>query len=273
MRYLSRWFSGAVDVPRHATAVANGALVGVALLYGAIAGGHVPQVVQASATVVGFGIRDLSLSGQRETSEMAIAAALELDSWSSLIGYDVEAARQRLEALPWIASASVRKAYPGGLVVTVVERTPVAVWQHDNDLSLIDGKGKVITDLADPRFAALPLVIGVGADAAAGEILPLVQAAPQLASRVTAHIRIAERRWDLRLDNGVTVRLPEAGAGEALAELERLEAEGGLLERDIAAVDLRIADRIGFELTPSGAAARAQTVKDAIAAEKKGRHT
>lgn len=272
-RFLGRWFSGNVEVPRHAVAVANGGMLAVALLYGAIAGGHMPVVVQASSSAVGFALRDLSISGHKETSEIEIAGALGLDGWTSLIGYDAGAARARLESLPWIAGAAVRKVYPAGLAIDVTERQATAIWQHDDELTLIDGTGKPIAEFADPRFAGLPLVIGTGANAAVGELLPALASQPDIASRVKAHIRIGERRWDLRLDNGVTVRLPETGIEDAMAELARLEQENGVLERDIAAIDLRLADRVAFELTPKGAEVRAQAVKDAIIAEKKARRT
>lgn len=272
-RYLGRWFTGNVDLPRNAGAIANGGFLGLALLYGALAGGHGPAVVQASTAMLGFSIRDLSIVGQHETSEAEIAAALGLGSWTSLIGFDVEAARESLQTLPWVETATVRKAYPSGLDIALVERKAVAIWQHGDELSLIDATGKTIAAFDNDRFSGLPLVIGAGAERAAGDLLPLLAANSAISGRVIAHIRVGERRWDLRLDNGVTVRLPETKAGEALATLAQLDEENGVLDRDIDAVDLRLADRVAFELTDSGAAARAEAVKDAIAVEKKRRRT
>lgn len=272
-RYLHRWFSGAITPPPHSTAIANAGLIALALLYGTVAGGHLPTVVQATTTAAGFAIRDLSISGHREATEMQIADALQLNDWTSLVGYDADAARQRIEALPWIKSASVRKAYPSALLVEVAEKKAAAIWQHDNDLTLVDTEGHAITEFADARFQGLPLLIGTGANTTAAPLLAALEAEPGIEPRVKSHILVGGRRWDLRLDNGVTVKLPEAGIAEALAALADLEARDQVLERDIVAVDLRIPDRIAFELTAAGAAARAQTVKDEIAAEKKGRRT
>ncbi|MBK8457126.1 MAG: cell division protein FtsQ/DivIB [Phyllobacteriaceae bacterium] len=273
VRYLGRWFSGNVNPPRHAAALANGGLIAAALFYGVFAGGHAPTVVQASAAAVGFSIRDLAISGQNRTTEDEVAKALGLNSWTSLIGFDAEAARASLESLPWVASATVRKSYPSGLDIALVERRAAAIWQRDDALTLIDEEGKEIAEFDDPRFSGLPLVIGVGAERAARDFLPLIGGRRAIADRVVAHILIGERRWDLRLDNGVTVRLPEEAVGEALDTLARLETESGVLARDIDAIDLRLPDRVAFELTDSGAAARAEAVKIMIDAEKKRRRT
>lgn len=272
-RHLGRWFSGNVDPPRHATAIANAGLIAASLIYGAFAGGHAPTVVQASASAIGFSIRDLSLSGQVQTTEADIAAALGLTEWTSLVGFDVEAARVQLEKLPWVKAATVRKAYPSALAIALTERRAVAIWQHGDDLSLIDDHGETIAEFSDPRFAGLPLVTGAGAAAAVNALLPALAGNESIARRVIAHIRVGERRWDLRLDNGVTIRLPENGVEEALATLDGLAAEGDVFNRDVAAIDLRLKDRVAIELTKAGATARAEAVKAAIAAEKKARRT
>lgn len=273
VRLIERFVTGAVDVPKHATATANLTLLGLALAYGIWAGGHVPTVVDATAKAAGFGVREAVIRGNNRTSEEAIAAAAGLGDAPALVGFDADGARQRIAALPWVQSASVRKVYPGQLVIDVSERTPAAVWQHDGDLTLVDREGIAIASFDDPDLVSLPLVIGVGANEAAGEALDLMAAEPGLGSRAKAFLRVGERRWDVIFDNGVTARLPEAGATEAFIELARLEDENGVLARDILAIDLRVGDRIAFQLSADGAKARAEAVKNAIAAQKKGRRT
>ncbi|RWF13933.1 MAG: cell division protein FtsQ, partial [Mesorhizobium sp.] len=79
---------------------------------------------------------------------------------------------------------------------------------------------------------------------------------PELAARVKGYIRVGERRWDLKLENGITVKLPEDGEDQALAELVKLDRDNGLLTRDIAAVDMRLSDRLVVELSPEAATQR-----------------
>jgi cell division protein FtsQ len=103
----------------------------------------------------------------------------------------------------------------------------------------------------DPaRFAELPLVVGKGAETQVGALLALIATQPNLKLRVKAAVRVGERRWNLRLDNGVEVRLPEEGAEAALGELVRLDREQEILARDIKAIDLRFPDRFIVKLPP-----------------------
>ena len=108
----------------------------------------------------------------------------------------------------------------------------------------------------------LPLVIGVGAAEAAEAFIAKIKNHPELASRVKGYMRVAERRWDVRLENGVTVKFPEAGEDQAIDELAAMDRDAGLLSRDIAAVDMRFAGRLVVQLTPEAAVARTATMSE-----------
>ena len=71
------------------------------------------------------------------------------------------------------------------------------------------------------------------------------------------------------LDNGIEVRLPESDAAAALTALVRLDRDNKILTRDIAAIDLRLPDRVTVQLSDEAAAARAEALK-AKAPKKKG---
>jgi cell division protein FtsQ len=163
---------------------------------------------------------------------------------------DVDEARARLEALPWVKSAAVRRVWPNRIHVHIVERRPVALWQLEGAVAVVDSAGEPIAGEDPARFAQLPLVVGKGAERSVGALLALIATQPNLKSRVKAAVRVGERRWNLRLANGVEVRLPEEGAEAALAELVRLDREENVLARDIKAIDLRFPDRFIVKLPP-----------------------
>jgi cell division protein FtsQ len=146
--------------------------------------------------------------------------------------------------------------YPDTLEIRIEEREPFAVWQHGSELTIISEKGDPIAPLQGGRHALLPLVVGPDAPNGAADFIALVRDFPEIASRVKGYVEVADRRWDLRLDNGVTIKLPEEGADVALADLMRMEKENAVLGRDIVSVDLRIADRVVVQLTPEAAEAR-----------------
>lgn len=249
VRFLVSLAAGRIYIPRHVGTVATGLFLGATGLYGMSIGGHSQGFAQASTTAIGFAIEDVKVSGNRETSEIDILERLGLDGTTSLVALDVKDARQKLSDLPWVQDVSVRKVYPGTIEITLREREAFAIWQHGNDLSLIEKNGSVIAPLRDNKFSALPLFVGRDAETAAADFAAEFDNWPEIKSRVKAYIRVAGRRWDLRLDSGIVVKLPEHNVPRAMDMLATLDAEQGILERDIAAVDLRLEDRTTVRLT------------------------
>lgn len=251
-RFAVRLFQGNINVPRYAGTIGMLGFLGATGIYGMVLGGHSENMVKATASTLGFAIEDVKVVGNNETSDIDILGQLELDGETSLVGLSAEAARQAIAKLPWVESAEVRKVYPGTLLVSLEERKAFAVWQNGQELSLIDSAGDTIVPFRPGRYNALPLVVGEGAEKRVKGFVDEVAAYPALASKVRAYIRVADRRWDILLENGVRIMLPENEPMRALAEVEKMDSEKQLLSRDIAAVDLRLDDRVTVQLTPSG---------------------
>lgn len=261
VRFLVSLAAGRINIPRHAGSIATVAFIGATGLYGMSLGGHSQDFAQASTTAIGFAIEDVKVSGNRETSEIDILERLGLDGTTSLVALDVKEARQKLTELPWVEDASVRKVYPGTIEIALKEREAFAIWQHGTDLSLIEKNGSVIAPLRDNKFSSLPLFVGRDAETAAASFADEFDSWPELKSRVKAYIRVAGRRWDLRLDNGIVVKLPEHNVPRAMDMLASLDASEQLLERDIAAVDLRLEDRTTVQLTEGALERRNKAVE------------
>jgi cell division protein FtsQ len=255
-------------VPRFTGAVAALLFLGAAAVYGIVKGEHGPAIfsaikdtADAGANAMGMRIATVSLSGQRQVSREEIFAAAGVTDHSSLLFLDVADARAKLEAIPWIAEATVRKLYPGRLQITVTEREPFALWQQQGKIKVIAADGTVLAEKVEPRLASLSFVVGNGAAVRARDFLAVLDKYPAIRDQVRASIYVAERRWNLRLKNGVDVRLPEADIEGALATLVRLDREKSLLSRDITAVDLRLADRLTVRLSDAVAQAREEAIK------------
>lgn len=270
-RMLSRLGHGDVSAPPFAATILSALLLASSAVYGASIGGQLPSAVQAVTARTGFAIDQLHVAGHRETSEIDIIDRLELDGWTSLVGFDASAARERIAQLPWVSDVSVRKVYPDALEVKVDERKPFAVWQHGKSLSVVEESGNVIAEFSGGRLAALPLLVGMGAARDGVDFVNRVRGYPQIASRVKGYIRVAERRWDLRLDNGITVRLPENDEANAIADLIALDRDTGILARDIVAIDMRFPDRLVVQLTPEAVERREASLKEHDKAVKAAR--
>ena len=263
-RFLSRMWAGEVTAPRHAMTALSAVLIGSFSFYGAAVGGHLPSIVQGVTARTGFAVNEIRVSGNSETSEIDIFDRVGLDGWTSLVGFDPEEARTRIAGLPWVEAASVRKIYPSTLEVKVEEKAPFAIWQQGSRLSLIERDGSEIAPLSGSRHLALPLVVGRGAAAHAASFVQKVSAYPELAERVRGYVRVSERRWDLRLNNGVTVKLPEDGVDLAIADLLQMDRTQGILSRDVEVVDMRFDDRLVVKLSVDAASAREAALKERL---------
>src|SRR5256885_3098027 len=184
-----------------------------------------------AANAAGMRIASVSLSGQRQVSREEIFAAAGVTDHSSLLFLDVAAARAKLEAIPWIAEATVRKLYPDRLQITITEREAFALWQRQGKVSVIAADGTVLAAAVEPRLAALSFVVGNGAAAKARSFLAVLDQYPSIRDQVRASILVADRRWNLRLKNGIDVRLPDGDIEQALATLTRFDREKYLLSR------------------------------------------
>jgi len=211
----------------------------------------------AASAGLGLVVSDIEVEGRDTTDPATIMAALGAQRGTPTLAVSPSRAKQQLERLPWVRSAAIERRLPGTLYVRLVERHPLAVWQHGGRQELIDRQGEVIAVKELGRFARLPTVVGDDAARHAAALLDLLAREPDLAARVTAAIRVDDRRWNLRIDNAIDVLLPEEDPAAAWAHLAALERSDGLLKRDIRAVDLRLPDRLVVRVSsppPSDAA-------------------
>ena len=199
--------------------------------------------VEASAPL-GFRLREVLLVGRERVSRETVLAASALELGSPTLGLDTDLIRARLERNRWIKHARVTTRLPDTVFIEIEERRPFAIWQRDGRFRLIDDEGAVITDRALHRYADLPLVVARSEPARARPILQMLGREPDLRRRVRALIEVGGRRWNVRIDNGIDVRLPEAEPAAAWSELAQLDRRHALLARRISAIDLRIPSRV-----------------------------
>lgn len=208
------------------------------------------------AKVLGFGVRAITLTGQKELLHGEIVQASGITSRDSVVFLDAQAVRLRLKALPLVREATVRKLYPDQIVIHVTERTPYALWQVDGEVSVIAADGTAIDQMRDQRFTKLPFVVGEGANARVPEYLKIIEAAGELKGRITAGVLVGQRRWNVKLNNGIDVRLPEADPEGAIARFAALVRDQKLADKDIISVDMRARDRVVVRLSEEAAAQR-----------------
>jgi cell division protein FtsQ len=269
-RLAWRWLAPDAQrrLPRGTGTAAFAGLMLATFTLGTVRGGHVEAVLgelgdarDAIANAVGFRITSIALAGGKHLTREEILTTAGVTGRSSLLFLDASTARERLRANPWIAEATVLKLYPGRLHIKITEREAFALWQKDGKVAVISRDGIVLEPFVSRRFLKLPMVVGVGADVKGKDFLAIVDGYPAVRDQMQAAVLVADRRWNLRLKNGINVRLPEHNIEAALTSLVELDRDKKLLSRDIDIVDLRLPDRVTVRLTEDAYNARVEATK------------
>jgi cell division protein FtsQ len=196
------------------------------------------------ASMVGLAADDIRINGLTHHSPELVLETLGVTPGGSLVQFDAGQARSTLQNMNWISAASVQRKFPNRLEITIAEREPFAIWQHDGTYNLIDRAGVAMGGLELMGRSHLMLVTGAGANLQAEQIINHLEAYPELKTKVSAAALVGKRRWTLYFSNGVKVALPVEGVPEALAKLSELDSSQSLLSKGIREIDLRIAGQM-----------------------------
>jgi len=233
------------------------AFLGLALFHALDRGGHFDDPASPfynlegrMAAVIGQAAERIEVRGLKYHAPRNVLAAIGIRAGGSMLGFDPQSARKLLENLDWVKRARLAKVYPNGLVIDIVEREPIALWQTAGEFYPVDGEGLAIASLPAGRFAHLPVVTGEGGNKAAKSLVNHLNTHPGIKSQLRAAARVGKRRWNLYFASGLKVMLPEKDPAGALDRLERLDAATGLFSRDLQVLDLRLPGRVA--LRPAG---------------------
>ena len=191
-----------------------------------------------------FMVKLMAIDGVDAALAGDIRAAVPLEFPLTSFDLNLPEMRETIAALDGVRSATVRVRPGGVLQIDATPREPVAIWRRAEGLRLVDGGGAKVADIENRAdFPNLPLIAGDGADQNVKEALQLMRAAQPLGPRLRGVVRMGNRRWDVVLDRNQRIMLPEVGALAALEQVISLEDVQGVLERDVARVDMRLAAR------------------------------
>jgi len=196
--------------------------------------------------IVGINHMNRALVDSVVTDELHRAAAEANSDKAPQALVNAAEIRSRLLGFGWVKDARVSHRLPDTLVIDIVERRPAALWQNEGQLALIDNEGVVLDRVPVDKMPDLPLLIGPGANGQEEQLGRLITEVPSLKPQLASATWVGGRRWDLSLQSGETVALPEgeAAAKAALVKFARLDKETGLLGRGIVRFDLRVPDKM-----------------------------
>ena len=239
------------------------ALIGMLLFLGLWMAGLLPAVrdglgnaKQNTLMSMGFTVERVDIIGEGRVDEMAVRRAVGVWPGEYFFGFDAHAAQDRVESLPWVEHVVVRRLWPDRVVVQIVEKTPYALWQDGGEFRIVDASGDVIADeasMANADLSSLPHIVGTDANLQLASLEAALDAAPTVKASTASHVRVGDR-WDILTHDGVRIQLPEEGLAASLLALEALHARTRILDRQVSAVDLRLADRITVRPLADGTA-------------------
>jgi cell division protein FtsQ len=199
---------------------------------------------------MGFKVDNIMVEGREHADPQTLLALINVQKGDPLFSFDPAAAQDLISGIGWVRSARIERRWPGTIYIGLTERVPLALWQQDKKQVLLDTDGHSITSEGLKEFAGLPVVIGEDAPAHAADLISSLKAEPSIAARLKAASRIGGRRWDLLMDNGVLVRLPEEDMPLALSTLARAQEQDAILQKPLESIDLREAGRLIVQTRP-----------------------
>jgi cell division protein FtsQ len=214
---------------------------------------YAQAATKSDLATIGFRVDNIHLQGASQIAQRQIIAAANLHTGTPILDVDLAAMRGRVRQVPWVADARVIRLLPDTLVIAVVQRPLMAVWEHDGRTVLVADNGAPAPDVSPAKFQTLPLIVGDGANMAAAEILPMVNGRPRLVQHLNALVRVDDRRWNLNMKDGGVIMLPAQDEAGALARLDSLDRTAKILDLGFERIDLRDPEMVLVRPRPAAA--------------------
>ena len=214
------------------------------------AGDWADERFEIATADMGFKVENILVEGRQYSDAGVLLAIVNVQKGDPLFAFDPQSAKDSITRIGWVEDAQVERRWPDTIYIGLKERQPLALWQSDKRLKLLDSKGEVIATDNLQRFSDLILVSGKGSSETAAQLVGNLKAEPIIFERVETAQRISERRWNLRLKNALEIKLPEEDIGLALRRLSTAQEEDGLLDKNIVSIDMREIDRISVRTKP-----------------------
>ena len=190
-----------------------------------------------------FMVKLMSITGASDDVDQDIREVVPIDFPISSFDLDLKQMQQSIAALDPIRDAKLF-VRSNVLEIEVTEREPALLWRHSEGIEVLDIEGNYVRSASTRLdYPTLPLIAGRKADENVMQARQLLAAARPLQDRLRGLVYVGERRWDVVLDRDQVLMLPSDNPIRALERIIALDHAQELLQRDIAAVDFRIAER------------------------------
>lgn len=197
---------------------------------------------------MGLSLQNVYVEGRSKTAAQELLTALNLQRGDYIFKANLAECYDQIQKLKWVRSVMIERRLPSTLYIRLVEKKPIAIWQHQNKFYLVDTLGTVICEAPRQQYPHFMIVTGDNAPKALPQLLEILHQYPDLKDCTNGAIFVGQRRWDLLFKRGLRIKLPEADMERSCKWLIKLIKEKRLNNPEIQEVDLRNADRTYFYL-------------------------
>jgi cell division protein FtsQ len=208
---------------------------------------EIAQNIYELTADIGFKLENVLIEGQQNAQSEDILATLNADTGTPIFAINLNEIQAQLQKNSWIKAASVERRMPSTIYITLLERTPIAIWQINKKFFLIDEEGYKITETNLEKFADLLHVVGSDANVYASKLIKDLTKYPELSTKILSAVRYGERRWNLNFQQNITIKMPEVNFDNALNYIAELNKAGKLFNQGYKSLDLRDPDKYYIE--------------------------
>ena len=188
-----------------------------------------------------FRVRRIEIEGVRYLAPSDVVKRLAVDTTMS-VWTDLGRLSRRVQADPLVARATVERRLPGTLVVTVVEKIPVALVPARGGFRAYDRAGVALP--LEPSRVAIDLPVVAGRDTALLRLLgDMRDSAPDVYARLSEVRRVGKRELVLRLTT-VPVRAMVDVRAARLADIIPVEQDLARRRAHVVELDLRYREQV-----------------------------
>jgi cell division protein FtsQ len=191
-----------------------------------------------------FVIKKVEFDGNERVPDVLLLKVSGLRYKTSVLSPSIHDIKSKLEGISWIKSVVAQRKFPDKIYVRVSERIPIAILQSKYKLYLVDSEGVILEHDGIGNFNNLVIIAGEGAEKEASHLLYCLDKFPKIKKQLVFAVRIGRRRWNIKINRGITVKFPERGIMQALGILDEISDSNGFFSDDIISIDLRMLDRI-----------------------------
>ncbi len=200
----------------------------------------------------GSGYTKIRISGNNRTSYEKVAQ-LARDEILKKDGFDnqsvIQSLKKKIENLPWVDEVIISFSLQDILNIHITEHQPFAIWEDDKKY-IISKTGRIIAVDDLSSFESLMILTGNDAYKNVRSLFNILSINPQISANIYSATWVGGRRWDLRFENGLLVKLPsnnnENDMSYAWDSLIKIYNTSGALI-GLKTIDLRIAEKIYLE--------------------------